>query len=46
MDVGLGKKYRDVVLAPGGSQDGEDVIRQFLGREPSDEAFLRMKGFS
>ena len=36
MDVELGKKYRDIVLAPGGSRDGEDVIRDFLGREPSD----------
>lgn len=46
MNADLGKKYVETVLAPGGSKDGEDVLREFLGREPNDEAFLRMKGFA
>ena len=45
MNKELGKRYRDIVLAPGGSRDGFDVIQDFLQREPSDEAFLRQKGF-
>lgn len=45
MNQKLGTRYRDLVLAPGGSRDAGDVIRDFLQREPSDEAFMRQKGF-
>jgi Zn-dependent oligopeptidase len=40
----LGKKYRDVILAPGGSVDSIESLRLFLGREPNNEAFLRNLG--
>ena len=46
MNSTLGRKYRDMILAPGGSRDGEEVLVEFLGREPNDEAFMRMNGFN
>jgi len=45
MNAELGRKYRDIILAPGGSRDTIDALKDFLGREPNDEAFLRMNGF-
>jgi thimet oligopeptidase len=34
-------RYRDLVLAPGGSKDAADLIREFLGREYSFDAFAK-----
>lgn len=45
MNAALGKKYRDLILAPGGSVDSEKTLREFLGRDPNDVAFMRMNGF-
>ena len=45
MNQELGKKYRDIILAPGGSKDSDESLRLFLGRDPTDEAFLRLNGF-
>jgi thimet oligopeptidase len=39
-----GKKYRDVILAKGGSSDEFQLVKQFLGREPNQEAFLKSLG--
>lgn len=39
-----GREYRDKVLAPGATKDAAVIIREFLGREPTQEAFLRSKG--
>ena len=40
-DPGAGADYRRVILEAGGTRDGDDLIREFLGREPNNAAFLR-----
>ena len=40
----LAKKYREM-LAAGGSKKGEDLYKDFLGRDPQIEALLLKKGF-
>ena len=40
-DPDAGADYRRVILEAGGTRDGDDLIREFLGREPNNAAFLR-----
>ena len=44
LDKTAGLRYRDIILANGGKQDAKVFLREFLGREPSSDAFLRSKG--
>ncbi|MGH2633990.1 MAG: M3 family metallopeptidase, partial [Tepidiformaceae bacterium] len=44
LDAGTGADYRAAILERGGSVDGGDMVRAFLGREPNNEAFLRGLG--
>lgn len=44
MSAKMGGLYRRKVLQPGGSKDGMDMLKDFLGREPTLEAFLRSIG--
>jgi thimet oligopeptidase len=40
----VGADYRREILEPNGSRDADDLVRTFLGREPSNEEFLRLRG--
>ncbi len=40
----VGKEYRRTVLERGGSVDAADLVSDFLGREPNQQAFLRHLG--
>jgi len=40
----LGKRFRDTILALGGSRHPMDVYKDFRGREPTTEALLRHHG--
>jgi thimet oligopeptidase len=40
----LGRQYREAILEPGGGEDGDVLLRRFLSREPSTDAFLRELG--
>jgi Zn-dependent oligopeptidase len=40
----VGMRYRESILARGGTRDGMDLLRGFLGRDPSPDAFLEKIG--
>ncbi len=40
----VGAAYRREILEPGGSRDAIEMLRAFLGREPSSDTFLEMLG--
>lgn len=40
----IGQKYVQEILSQGGSKDPNELLRNFLGREPSNEAFLKNYG--
>ena len=44
MDVNTGIRYRDIILANGGSRDELGMVIEFLGREPNQEAFFKSIG--
>jgi thimet oligopeptidase len=41
LDPKVGARYRDAVLSQGGQAEAMDLVKAFLGREPSSEAFFR-----
>jgi len=44
LDVRTGLRYAAEVLAKGGSVEPSDLLRNFLGREPSADAFFKQLG--
>ena len=44
--VETGRRFRDTILAQGGSQEALDLFVRFRGREPSLEALLRQTGLT
>jgi thimet oligopeptidase len=40
----VGQKYAELVIGKGGSKDPNQLLRDFLGREPESSAFLRSMG--
>ncbi|KAG5476459.1 hypothetical protein LSCM1_04165 [Leishmania martiniquensis] len=41
LDPKMGHRYVDCIIGVGGSQDPNDMLAKFLGRQPNNEAFLR-----
>ena len=44
LNATLGKRYRKTILEPGSSKEEMDLLRDFLGREPNERAFLKSIG--
>lgn len=44
MDRATGKEYRTKLIGRGGTVDASELLREFLGRKPSIDAFLQQKG--
>jgi thimet oligopeptidase len=40
----VGAEYRRTILEPNGSRSADEMVRAFLGRDPSNEAFLTLRG--
>ncbi|MSQ88922.1 MAG: M3 family peptidase [Betaproteobacteria bacterium] len=46
LDAGAGQRFRDEILAVGGSRPAADSFRAFRGREPRVDALLRHSGMT
>ena len=42
----LGDRFRQLILAPGGSRDALEMVREFFAGEPSIEPLLRRRGLT
>ena len=41
LDPKTGARYRETILAVGSQEEEADIVRKFLGRDFSSEAFFR-----
>jgi thimet oligopeptidase len=46
MDKETGLQFRDIILARGASDDELNLVKDFLKREPNQEAFLKSLGLN
>ena len=44
LDTATGIRYRDIILASGSSRDELGLVKEFLGRDPNNDAFLKELG--
>ncbi len=44
LDAETGMRYRESILSKGGSVDENQMLRDFLGRDPQSDAFLKGEG--
>ena len=44
LNAATGKRYRNIILAKGGSRDEFEMVKEFLGRNPNQDAFLKSLG--
>lgn len=44
MDIDTGLRYRDIILSNGGSRDELEMVIEFLGREPNQDAYFKSIG--
>jgi len=40
----VGAEYRRAILEPGGSRSADELVADFLGRPPSNDTYLRLRG--
>ena len=46
MDAEQGRRYRQLVLEKGGSNNELELLKDFVGREPNTEAFYQELGWN
>ena len=44
MEARTGMRYREIILEKGGTEEALDLVKEFLGREPNNKAFLKSMG--
>jgi Zn-dependent oligopeptidase len=44
LNPSVGRRYRNTILAQGGTKDGTELLMEFLGRAPSSQAFMAKLG--
>jgi Zn-dependent oligopeptidase len=46
MSPEVGAAYRRLILEPNGSRPAAELVREFLGRDPTPDAWFRLKGLA
>ena len=41
----VGKRYREAILEKGATKNEMDMLTEFLGRKPNNDAFIKSLGF-